>query len=715
MEQVIAASLKVDGKNANQTVKEFKEQLALANTEVGEMTKKFGVNSEEVKKAKKKVEDLNGTLKDTSDASDKGAKGIGKVGTALKALGIITILVAAFEYFKEVLGRNQTVANGFTTVMKTLDIVFSDLVNFIINNAGTVVKIFKDIFENPTKYISKLGDAIKDNIIERVNSTIKVFGYLGDVIAKVFQGDFKGAMESGKKAGVEFVDVMTGVNDSANRIGKTITNAANAIGEYASNSYDAAKAQVELDNQAKIAAARLEGLVELYDRQAEVQRQLRDDESRSFTERIAANEELGRVLEKQEKAQLALAGVEIQKAKNELSRNKDNIDLQVAFQAALNKQAAISAAVTGLRSEQLVNQISLQKELLALQNAEVESENRLKFERLRANAELISDELKKQETIKAVSEQEAKEELKRLQDNLDATKEGTQLRTDALIAFNEKKQLLEIEADQREKAIADIKQKRDLDLQSARMSNDLLDIENKKAIAEVEILDQSKKTETLLALLQFETDAKAAQLTAQYDESIRIAELQGLSTAEITRKYNAEVLANETATTAAKKQLYEADAQAKLASFSLIANIAGDLSDIIGRETAAGKALAISQATIETYTSAQSAYAQAIKLPGGVFLAPISAAAAVVSGLANVRKIAAVKVPGSGSGGGIPNASAPAPLRPQQSTTQLPQDQINQIGNAAAGGVNRSFIIESDVTNNQEKIARLNRAARLGA
>jgi hypothetical protein len=68
-------------------------------------------------------------------------------------------------------------------------------------------------------------------------------------------------------------------------------------------------------------------------------------------------------------------------------------------------------------------------------------------------------------------------------------------------------------------------------------------------------------------------------------------------------------------------------------------------------------------------------------------------------------------VPGRASGGGanIPSSPVTAPVVPQAESTRLDQGQINQIGNAAG----RAFVVESDITGNQEKIKRLNRQARI--
>jgi len=70
-----------------------------------------------------------------------------------------------------------------------------------------------------------------------------------------------------------------------------------------------------------------------------------------------------------------------------------------------------------------------------------------------------------------------------------------------------------------------------------------------------------------------------------------------------------------------------------------------------------------------------------------------------------------IDVPGGGgSGGGSIGGTATAPLTPQLSqSTLLQQQQINQQGSA----VTRAFVVETDVTNNQERVRKLNRAARI--
>jgi hypothetical protein len=102
--------------------------------------------------------------------------------------------------------------------------------------------------------------------------------------------------------------------------------------------------------------------------------------------------------------------------------------------------------------------------------------------------------------------------------------------------------------------------------------------------------------------------------------------------------------------------------------------------------------------------------------PFGTIQKIASVAGIIATGIQSVKSIMGVKVPsvkgssgGSGAMPSIPSMNVSAPLMAQASTTTLNQAQVNQIGNVAA----RAFVVESDVSGNQERILRLNRAARI--
>jgi len=315
---------------------------------------------------KQGVNDIGKASEDTAKATGSISKGLKGVGVAIKAAGI-GLALKAFEMLSEIFMKNQKTADFFATAFETVSIAFNDFINFIFNNAGGVVDFFKDIFENPLDNIKSLGKAIKDNLIERFNSLIEASGFLADAMLKVFRGDFKGAVDSAKEAGKEFVDVLTGVDDSTTKIADSVTKAAKATADYVVSTVKAAGANVELSKAAEIAAVQVQGLIEKYDRQAESLRQVRDDETKTFAERIQANKDLAVVLEEQMEQMLALRNIELQAAQTEFNKlqNQENL---IALLEAKNEVAAVEAQITGFQSEQLTNQVSLERELQETKN-----------------------------------------------------------------------------------------------------------------------------------------------------------------------------------------------------------------------------------------------------------------------------------------------------------------------------------------------------------
>jgi myosin heavy subunit len=164
----------------------------------------------------------------------------------------------------------------------------------------------------------------------------------------------------------------------------------------------------------------------------------------------------------------------------------------------------------------------------------------------------------------------------------------------------------------------------------------------------------------------------------------------------------------------ARIQIAKEEANAKTEAANAVASSIEMAAGLIGKQTAVGKAMAIAATTINTYTAAMEAYKRGLEIPYvGMVLGPLNAGLAIATGIANVKKILSVQTPGGGGGGGgsVPSAvNIPnAPVQPQVSTTTINQGQVNQLASATS----RAFVLESDVSGNQERIQRLNRAARI--
>ena len=394
------------------------------------------------KQAQAEVQAIDSQLKNIDKDADKGSKGVKKVSLSFKALGIamkaagIGLIIGALAKLVEVFSQNQKVLDAFNIAMEGLSIAFNDFTNFVINKSGTVVNFFKAIFENPLKSVKALGASIKANIVERFESFLDTLGFLASAVKKVFSGDFAGALEDVNAAGKETYDILTGVNNTVDKVTEFGAKAAKAVKNYAKETFNTAKANIALNTEAEKGIAINRLLIEQYDRQSELQRQIRDDETKTIDERIKANQKLGELLAEQEKLMLANASAQVKAAQAQFNKLK-NDETEIALLEAKAEKEGVLAQITGLRSEQLISINSLDKEKIELTNSMLESESALLIERKRFNAEQIEDELERLEALKVIDLLEAEQETARLQAIVDNADAETQAKIDAQIALDD--------------------------------------------------------------------------------------------------------------------------------------------------------------------------------------------------------------------------------------------------------------------------------------
>ena len=152
-------------------------------------------------------------------------------------------------------------------------------------------------------------------------------------------------------------------------------------------------------------------------------------------------------------------------------------------------------------------------------------------------------------------------------------------------------------------------------------------------------------------------------------------------------------------------------------------SVLGSIVDLVGEGSAVGKAAAIAQATIDTYTSATGAYSAMVGIPiVGPALAPIAAGIAIAAGLASIKKIVSTKIPGGKGGGSVPSITAPPTGPPVDPNAAIAgsaqgQDQNNQITlgeqQGSTGGVIRAYVVSDEMTTQQERDKKINDLARL--
>jgi hypothetical protein len=111
-----------------------------------------------------------------------------------------------------------------------------------------------------------------------------------------------------------------------------------------------------------------------YQREAELQRQIRDDVSLTIEERQAANKALGEILDEQSQEELKLANKRLELALLEQSINKDSLDAEIEVINAQKEIAEIRERITSQKSEQLTNENSLLQENIDKQQEKNEAE-----------------------------------------------------------------------------------------------------------------------------------------------------------------------------------------------------------------------------------------------------------------------------------------------------------------------------------------------------
>lgn len=331
-----------------------------------------GINNE-IKTLNKNVSKTEKGFEGVEKATQDTAKGVRKIGTTLKAIGI-GLLLAAFTKLKEVFEENQKVTDAFNVAFETLSIAFNDFFNFLDANVGTVIGYFKGIFNNPVEAIKDFGQAIKDNLIERFNSFLDTLGFVASAVKKVFSGDFKGALKDVKQAGKESLDVLTGVNNTFDKSTELVKNVTKAVTDYTKSTIASAVAQNEANKTAEKAVAQNRLILEQKDREAEMLRQIRDNDLKTIDERIEANNKLGEVLKEQEKLMLANADALILAAQLQVDKNNSDAN-QIALLEAKAEKEGVLAQITGFRSEQLSNQNSLLRENIEIEQEVADAKN----------------------------------------------------------------------------------------------------------------------------------------------------------------------------------------------------------------------------------------------------------------------------------------------------------------------------------------------------
>ena len=311
-----------------------------------------------------------------------------------------------------------------------------------------------------------------------------------------------------------------------------------------------------------------------------------------------------------------------------------------------------------------------------------------------------------------------KEELEKRKEQAEKAAEERRKRQEAELAYEQ--QLEEYRRKRFDENYKYAKSLRDKDLKDrddARKKEEEAEkllLQNRDKNLEESVNRNLKGIEGLRTLTQDRNKVLAELLVSQDEQEILNIEEQYRKKFELIKGNKEAEVALEKEKEGLKRNLRMNALNEELGNY---ASAAGSIGQLLGQQTAAGKAFAIAEATINTYKAASQVFAAPV--PG---VAPVSLGvkiatmiSALATGFKNVKAIIGTKATGSVSAPSVtPTPTAQAPIAPSvpliNARTILDSTAIQQLGSAT----NRAYVLESDVTNSQERIRRINRAARLG-
>tara|TARA_R110000851_G_scaffold75456_2_gene166350 strand:- start:4479 stop:6449 length:1971 start_codon:yes stop_codon:yes gene_type:complete len=443
------------------------------------------------KEGEKSLDKQSKGMKAVASASAGVKKGVAAIGTALKALGI-GIIIALVAKFTQVLSENQKVVDFVTTVSTTLSIVINGLIN-------SFTDIFTKISE-ATGGFDALGKVVGGVLKIAFNSlkTIVLQLQAGFTALKLAYETVFGDDEGVEKAKKDLIDIgkkLKETSDDQVKQGKKIfDNIGEAFDEVVTGvtilAKDGIKAISDVDLKAsylqaqaitrnkqnfELLALQQARLQLSFQNQAELQRQIRDDDTKGLSERQKANDKLGEVLDKQfaaEKATISARIAGLQNEQNLLGATNERYNEIYQLQTDL---IDVEERLNGQRSEQLTNTNTLLKEQKDLTQSQIDTQNEFAISQKEFEAEQAETELLK----------------------IERQREAIQLQIDIDKAELERKKLLYAEETQ---ARADAENQFLL----AKQATDQALIENSKATSE-EIIANEKTVEEAKKAIQEST------------------------------------------------------------------------------------------------------------------------------------------------------------------------------------------------------------------
>lgn len=424
-------------------------------------------------------------------------------------------------------------------------------------------------------------------------------------------------------------DMLTGIAEAFTWVSDKVVALLSSLGLITEETTKAANTAKALSQQElAIYEAETKNLVTVtaMRRELEAQKTLVGDQLKSMNERNAAAQRGIAILKQMEAAEVGVLKQKYEqiKAQNELGYTSKE-DRRAEMQALADLQSKQAEYIA--QRKELENQAS---GLVAQQNAKnaaafIASEEKKAAAAIKAaqDAETAKRELQEQ-TIKQFEEARTKLELSLREKEI--ANDSIALKLENEKAYVEES--LKLERYRLEQGLISQQEfanrEQAFQLGVLQLEQQMRE-EQDRAEKERKALDEANLRELQMASITNEYELRQATLDAQYAQEIAAAEKIGADTALIQSKYEK-----------AKEDNTRARVNAEL---TMTAGLAGQMSTLLGEESAIGKAFGVVQATINTYIGATKALAQ-----GGI-LGIAQAAIVIAFGMKQVASIAKQKEP----------------------------------------------------------------------
>ena len=467
----------------NKQIEKTKEKLKDEKLGLKDVTKERNKANKSLKEAEENAADYSGVL-GMIDSKTGGlisgfsgmTKSIGGatkgfnlmkvaiIGTGIGALLIaITSIGAAFTSSEE--GQNK-----FNKIMG----VIGATVNVFIDRLATLGNFLMSVFENPKQALIDFKDAFVKNITNRIESAIETIGFLGSAIKKVFSGDFSGAIEDANKAGSSYVDSLTGVKNTLDKVTDSVKGLSQEIineGIQAGKIADQRAKADKLDRQLIVdrAIANKE--------RADLLNKAVDKEKFTLQERIGFLEEAGKLEDE-------ITAKEIQAAKLRLDSRIAENALGGSTKEDLEEEANLRANLINLETAKLTKAKEVTSQIIALNAEEAAAKKAINDQEKADQDAADAEEITKAKELAALKKQIRDAEAISEQDKRDLE----------LVKIQEQFEALILQAQENNIVTDELKLARDVALKEKQDEFYLADLDRKKKIADEDAkLEEQKR------------------------------------------------------------------------------------------------------------------------------------------------------------------------------------------------------------------------------